>query len=453
MTEALFGTDGYRGTVNDLQETGINPSTFEQLAAVYTNLVTERTGEPPTIIVGSDTRVSSPALREAVCMGAASAGAEVWDLDVAPTPVIAWLAQEHSVNAIAITASHNPASDNGFKPFDVGGMKPGRETLEEIEKRYFEDKERFSGKGRIIPRPDLKEEYLKRTVEALGGNEVLAGHTVIIDGANGAVHELAPRLYKRLGAEVYKFACENDGTRINKGNGAAHLEGVIDFMDHNPSLTRADGFLGAFASDGDGDRVMGVDRLGRIVNGNHWMHQLAHKQIGIVGTIYTNSALRNAVEEMGVEFHVCDNGDSYVTARLQELTRERGSGYTRGGEFTGHLIDLHHLSSGDGLYMGAWLAIRAAQEDAGLADIRDMLNLWPEKMESLRVNGADAKALVAKCVVQDAISAARGRLDKRGSVIVRPSGTEPLVRVWAEAEDGELLPDIIKSISQALQAA
>ena len=453
MTEALFGTDGYRGLANDLTETGINPDTFGELAVVYTNLITEQTGQPPTIIVGSDTRISSSGLREAVCIGAASAGAEVWHIGVAPTPVIAWLAKKYHINAIAITASHNPGEDNGFKPFDVGGLKPARGTLEEIEKRYYDDMEHLSGSGRIIERTGLKEEYLKHTVEALGGDEVLAGRSVIIDGANGAAYDMAPRLYERLGARVIKFACTDDGRLINKGNGAAHLEGVREFISDNPSITQVDSFLGAFASDGDGDRVMGVDRLGRTIDGNYWLHQLAADQLGIVGTIYTNSALRHAVKKMGVEFHECDNGDSYVTAKLQELTKERGLGYTRGGEFTGHLIDTGHLPSGDGLYMGGLMAAILAGEGSGLTAIRDGLQLWPEKMVGLRVNGTDAKALVAKPAVQDAKKAAEAILGNKGRVIVRPSGTEPLVRIWAESKDGELLPDIIERLSQAVQAA
>jgi phosphoglucosamine mutase len=261
---------------------------------------------------------------------------------------------------------------------------------------------------------------------------------------------MAPRLYGALGATVVRFECHNDGARINLNCGAAHLEGVKNFLRINPDISQKPNFLGVFASDGDGDRVMGVDPLGRVINGNHWLQRLAIGQRGIVGTVYTNSALREAVERAGVEFHECPNGDSHVTAKIIELTKERGPGYTRGGEFTGHLIDIDHLSSGDGLYMGAWMAAQAVSEGITLADIYNGLVLWPEKMVNIHVDNAEEK--LADPLVKEAIQSIRDHLGQRGRIIVRPSGTEPLVRVWAESRDEN--PDTITSkISQILQAA
>jgi phosphoglucosamine mutase len=454
MSETLFGTDGYRGPVSNSAGTGINPGTFERLAYEYVRLIIEQNDESPIIIVGGDTRESGIALREAVTNGAAIAGAEVWCLGEAPTPVIARAAQEHWTHAIAVTASHNPGTDNGFKPFDIGGIKLKDGTLREIEKRYFSGNNQNSirSHGRYIrkARPELKDEYIKDVVAKIGDNQTLADHIVVIDGANGAVFDMAPRLYQALGATVVKFECNNDGKRINLNCGAAHLDGVRDFVKDNPDLSNQPNFLGVFASDGDGDRVMGVDRLGRVIDGNYWMRRLAIGQLGIVGTVYTNSALREAVERDGVEFFYCPNGDSHVTAKLLELSDQRGPGYTRGGEFTGHLIDLDHLSNGDGLYMGAWMAAQAVAEHITLADIHDELVLWPEKMVNIHVNRA--KERLENPSVKEAIQVEQEYLRTCGRLIVRASGTEPVVRIWAESRD-EDVDAITGRITQILQAA
>jgi phosphoglucosamine mutase len=195
---------------------------------------------------------------------------------------------------------------------------------------------------------------------------------------------------------------------------------------------------------------MGVDRLGRVIDGNYWMRRLAIGQLGIVGTVYTNSALREAVERDGVEFFYCPNGDSHVTAKLLELSDQRGPGYTRGGEFTGHLIDLDHLSNGDGLYMGAWMAAQAVAEHITLADIHDELVLWPEKMVNIHVDRA--KERLENPSVKEAIQVEQEYLRTCGRLIVRASGTEPVVRIWAESRD-EDVDAITGRITQILQAA
>ncbi len=452
MAETLFGTDGYRGQVDNLNRTGINPNTFERLAYEFVGLTTELNGESPIVIVGGDTRKSGEVLRNAVINGAAMAGAEVWSMGIAPTPVIAKAAQEHQTYAIAVTASHNPGSDNGFKPFDVGGVKLSNDILREIERSYFSRDEMYRLKkhrqSSIIARPDLKDEYINSTVTEIGGDQTLAGHTVVIDGANGAVFNMAPRLYEALGATVVRFECHNNGARINLNCGAGNLEGVKDFLELNPDIWKKTNFLGAFASDGDGDRVMGVDHLRRVIDGNYWLQRLAIGQRGIVGTVYTNSALREAVRRAGVEFHECPNGDSHVTAEIMKLTKECGPGYTRGGEFTGHLIDIDHLSSGDGLYMGAWMAVQAVSEGITLADIHDGLVLWSEKMVNIHVDNAEER--LADPLVTEAIQSINDKLGKLSRIVVRPSGTEPLVRIWAESRD-ENVDTITSDISKILQ--
>jgi phosphoglucosamine mutase len=281
-------------------------------------------------------------------------------------------------------------------------------------------------------------------VVKLGGKSALQNRLVVVDGANGAARELAPAIYRRLGAEVVEFACNPKGV-INKNCGAAHLEGLQNFLRERPELTGDARFLGAFANDGDADRVLGVDRSGRIVNGNHWMRHLAKEQDGIVGTTYTNSALREAVQADGVFFHECDNGDSQVTAKLQELD------LTRGGEFTGHLIDLNHIPSGDGLYMGAWLAVSLAGDHSTLSDVSDSISLWPESLRNVRVNGVDGRALAGSDIVQTAIIEESARYQGAVRIVLRPSGTEPLVRIWTEAKQQEIAEAVAGRLTRTVQ--
>lgn len=449
MTARLFGTDGFRGPYDPTKTTGhINSITFEGLAFAYASIIADRDGAQPTFVVGGDTRTSTPELLHAVCRGAAAAGAEIWNVGVAPTPMIAWIAKIHGINAIAITASHNPDSDNGFKPFEKGGVKPTREILDEIEARYWHDgsssKLLPQNVGRIVARPELAAAYLDGLINMLGNPNALQNKLIVLDGANGAVSTIAPNLYRRLGAEVVTISCDPEGT-INKNCGAAHLEGLRTFLAEHPELTGDPRFLGGFANDGDGDRVMGIDARGRVVNGNHWMRYLAKGQKGIVGTTYTNSALREAIEADGVTFHECDNGDSYVTAKLLEL------GLARGGEATGHLIDLSHIPSGDGIYMGGWLATTLADQKHTLSDAYDSLELWPELLKNVRVDGADGKTIARSDEIQKAIAEELERFPHAVRVILRPSGTEPLVRVWAEARQQDIVEAVVDRLSATVQ--
>jgi phosphoglucosamine mutase len=452
MGEPLFGTDGFRGQVDESHGTGINPETFNRLAYEFMGLVREQEDERPIVIVGSDTRLSSPILRQAAADGAALAGAEVWELDVAPTPTIAKMARETGAYAIAITASHNPWSDNGIKLFSLGGRKASKEIQTEVEKRYYASSgwtrlpasDKYSRRTRY----DLIDKYVDLVVDEIGPGS-LDGMSVIVDGAYGAVWNTAPKIYRKLGAAaVYEVACINDGANINNGYGAAHLEGVQAFIKENPKISRADKMIAAFVSDGDGDRVLAVTPEGLVIDGNHFMLRLAIGQVGIVGTIYTNFALRKAVEAMGVKFFECDNGDSCVTAKLRELTDLYGAGYTCGGEVTGHLIRTSWLDNGDGLYMGAWLASQVTQEGITLKDLYDELPLFPEKMVNVR--GDNVRSALDHDRFQEVLRAEQEALGEEGKIIVRRSGTEQLVRVHAQAKNAANVEAITRRLTEAL---
>lgn len=439
----LFGTDGARGVFEHSNVPGMaNSATYQGLAMAMVESIQERENETrPIVIVGGDTRDSSPELRSAAISGAVQAGADVWNVGVAPTPTIAWLAQKYNVAAISITASHNDAEYNGFKPFEIGGSKPDKPVLQDVERRFWENASgpRLSRRfGTVTRRNELAGFYLKHLVRKLGGPETLRGSLVALDGANGAAWNLAPRLFRRLGAEVVEFACDLKAP-INRDTGAAHLHGIRGFMASQPGLDlhNNDNFLGAFSFDGDADRVMGTTTEGDAVDGNYWLRFLAGApgQKGVVGTVYTNTAAREAVRSLGVDFHESDNGDSNVTAMLRSLTRQHGEGYNDGSEVSGHHVRLTHLPSGDGLYMAGLMAVHLAQEGITLSDVRRSMTLWPEKSINIPTGGADGKAVAALETVEVAKNSELERYDNQLRFVIRASGTEPLVRVWAEAPE------------------
>ncbi len=455
-----FGTDGMRGLYDPTgTESPINGQTAEDLGLAYASMVAEQTGTTPLIVIGGDTRPSTPELVQAATAGAVAAGAEVLDVGIAPTPVIAWIARSVGGHAIDVTASHNPAKDNGLKIFAADAIKPDRETLAEIEARLRQTESGtpqswLRSGGKASNRPELARDYVSHLVEKLGGKGALDGRLVVIDGAHGAARGIAPEIYERLGAEVVRYAC-NCGV-INDGCGAADLDGVQAFLACRPDLTNDPRFIGAFASDGDADRVMGVDRYGRIIDGNHWMQWLADDPSvdGIVGTEYTNSATRQAVAGMGVDFYQCDNGDSHVTDMLFDLTASQGSGYSRGGEFTGHMIDLAHLPSGDGIYMGAALAADLARNGSSLADTYDGLELWPERLQNIELDdNKDARAVRNDERVREALAVVEEKYQSMARVVLRASGTQSVVRVWAEARERVIMETVVTLLSQAVELA
>lgn len=452
----LFETDGFRGEYEASSRAGqINAPTYERLAHSSVEVLMERgqfDGEKPVFMIGRDTRSSGPELHGEAIQGLLDAGAEVWDMGVVPTPLIAWAAQKASAAAIAITASHNPDKYNGFKLFGRGGAKLERDGLDAVNKHYWDHLESALPMelGTLKNGRGFVEDYLAAVTSKLGGSEALAGKLIAVDGANGAGYDLAPRLYRALGADVITFACDPATGVINKDCGAAKLKGMERFLTENPDLLNDPRFIGGVAHDGDADRVLGYDRHFRIIDGNHWMHELAldGDQEGIVGTIYTNSALRQALKQTGIEFHQCDNGDSYVTEMLRQ------TGLTRGGEFTGHLIDLEHLSSGDGPYMAAWLVTKLVKQDMTFEDVADNLKVWPELMVNVELpTGTKGKPIVASDEVQAAIKDQKDKYGDSALIVLRPSGTEPVIRVWANAEDQTIVDDIVSNLAGTIHDA
>jgi phosphoglucosamine mutase len=455
-------TDGIRGVATDEPGIGkINPETFSGLtSALLAHPDTQ--GEGP-FVVGQDTRPSSESLKEGVVEGALLASAEqIYDLGVTPTPAIQKIAEKLEARAtVAVTASHNPYTDNGWKGM-IGIAKPNDRQIKQISDMYF-DRLREARQGPnvglidTISAPELKEWYRDTVVQAVStkyGEGVLDGKLFVYDGARGAARELMPQILRSLGARVITYACDEKG-QINDDSGAANLGGVQAFLSKHRRMTGSKHFVGALANDGDGDRVMGVAvrtpgnvTKEDVLNGNHFLWSMAQGERGIVGTLYTNGGLRFALQEAGIEFIECGNGDRYVTEALRQHR------LSRGGEFTGHLIDLDWLSSGDGLYSGAMYAADTVSRGMTFAERLDEVKLFPELMQGFVVSSvAKAKSYLDseiyklhRYVIEHELRESGGR------TVIRASGTEPLVRVWGEASDAELLVRTVGELKTHIQS-
>lgn len=443
----LGGTDGFRGVAtNESGPVLMNAETVAGLTGALIDYQHEA-GIDGLVVVAQDTRPSGDALRRAALAAVADRQVESLDAGVLPTPGAQKIAQNVGALAtVVITASHNPWTDNGWKGM-LGNRKLSAKQNAEISRLYCQQVE----SGLTIPldlsdktpneERDWREWYTSEVVSDITnefGDSPLDKRLFVIDGAFGASKAITPEVFRRLGARVREFSCD-DGL-INEGCGAAHLEGLKFFLKIHPEITDDPDFIGALANDGDADRVMGVgkDKHGNLVNidGNHFMEILAMNppQPGIVGTIYTNSGMVGRLKEKNVDFEYCQNGDSHVTSLLLDK-QANGESWRRGGEFTGHLIDTDWLDSGDGVRTAAWSAAYAAKANKTFGNIYDEMPLWPEVMQKISLPERISISIDELGVVQTAITKVRA---SGGRPVVRASGTEPLVRIWCEAPSDEI---------------
>ena len=419
MSRKLFGTDGVRGVAGGLLTA--------ELALGLARAATRKTGaKRPQVLIVRDTRESGEMLQAAVAAGVSAAGGDALLGGVLPTPAAPLLIGRYGFDlAVVLSASHNPFEDNGIKFFAGDGYKLSDENELAIERELEEAASTSTAApaiGRIRELRGAGEDYL-RELHSHFAELDLSGLDVLLDCANGATHHVAPEIFRRLGAKVTVIADQPDGRNINDGCGSTHVEqlGV---------RVREGGHGVGFAFDGDGDRVLAVDRMGTVVDGDELMalaalHLRERDRLnggGVVVTVMTNYGFHSAMERAGVEVAITQVGDRYV---LEEL-RERG--WVLGGEQSGHIIDLSFNRTGDGI-AGALLTLEAlAGRD--LAE-RDAMQKLPQRLVNIRVR--ERGALESATEVNEAVSAAGKALEGRGRVLVRPSGTEPLVRVMVEA--------------------
>ncbi|MBJ7329916.1 MAG: phosphoglucosamine mutase [Solirubrobacteraceae bacterium] len=419
MARKLFGTDGVRGVAGDLL-------TADLAVSLGRAATLQAAADHPRVLVIRDTRESGEMLEAALAAGAAGAGAEVLLGGVLPTPAAPLLLARYGFDlAAVISASHNPFQDNGIKFFAADGFKLSDETEIAIEARLDDAPSAPAGIGRIRALHGTQEDYL-RALHTRFADLDLSGRRVLLDCAHGATYRVAPEIFRRLGAHVEVIGDEPDGRNINDGCGSTHLDGLADAM-------RGGGHDIGFAFDGDGDRMLAVDRNGDIVDGDELialaaLHLRAADRLGggVAVTVMTNYGFHTAMREAGIEVAITQVGDRYV---LEEL---RARGWALGGEQSGHVIDMGFVPSGDGIAT-ALLTLEAL--GAGDLAERHAMDKLPQRLVNVRVGDRDAA--MASDRLGAAIAQEGSGLEGRGRVLVRASGTEQLVRVMVEAPTAE----------------
>ncbi len=424
----LFGTDGVRGLANG----DLGPELALSVAAAAARVLAEHdSSHRPVAVVGRDPRASGEMLQAAVAAGLASAGADVMQVGVLPTPAIAHLVGELNADlGVMISASHNPMPDNGIKLFAAGGQKLPDVIEDEIEDAVGATFSRPTGAGigRVYDISDALDRYLAHLAKALPNR--LEGLRVVVDCANGAAWAAAPQAYREAGAEVIATHALPDGENINDGCGSTHLDGLRAAV----LAEKAD--LG-IAHDGDADRCLAVDAAGQVVDGDQIMAvlALAMQEAGelvddtLVATVMSNLGLHLAMREHAVHLRTTAVGDRYV---LEEL---RQSNLSLGGEQSGHVVLPAHATTGDGLLTAMRLMARMAATARPLADLAGVMTRLPQVLVNVKV--ADKTAVTRSDSVSSAVAEVEAELGETGRVLLRPSGTEQLVRVMVEAPSHE----------------
>jgi phosphoglucosamine mutase len=420
----LFGTDGVRGLANG----ALKPELALALSASAARVLAahDRTHRP-VAVVGRDPRLSGEMLEGAVVAGLASAGADVLRVGVLPTPAVAYLVSILNADlGVMISASHNPMPDNGIKFFAAGGHKLPDGIEDEIEAGLDADVNRptGSGIGRVTDVADAVDRYLDHLLSATP--HPLAGIRVVVDCANGASFSAAPEVYRRAGAEVIAIHADPDGVNINDDCGSNHPDQLrAAVLEHKADL--------GIAHDGDADRCVAVDADGELVDGDQIMAVLALamaeagelKDDTLVATVMSNLGLHLAMRAHGVNVLTTAVGDRYV---LEEL---RTGGYALGGEQSGHVVLPAYATTGDGLLTALRLMARMASTGKPIAELAGVMQRLPQVLVNVRV--ADKAAVAVSSAVRDAVDAVEAELGEEGRVLLRPSGTEQLVRVMVEA--------------------
>jgi len=440
----LFGTDGVRGLANGLLTAELALQ-LAQAAAVVLGHDRNSNGSRPRAVVARDPRASGEFIAAAVEAGLSSSGIDVYDAGVLPTPAAAYLVADLEADfGVMISASHNPAPDNGIKFFARGGQKLPDDVEDAIEAQMHNEAVRPIGPdvGRIQRFSDAEDRYVVHLLSTLPHR--LEGLTVVLDCAHGAASGCSPQVFKDAGADVIVIGADPDGLNINDGVGSTHLgplkEAVLQYG--------AD--LG-IAHDGDADRCLAVDHEGSEVDGDQIMAILAValKKAGklnddvLVATVMSNLGLKIALRNAGISIRETAVGDRYVLENMRE------GGFNLGGEQSGHVIFSDHATTGDGLLTGLQLAAQVALTGTSLKDLAAVMTKLPQVL--INVKGVDRTKVNSNDVLAQAVKAAEAALGETGRVLLRPSGTEPVVRVMVEAADEETAQSIAEHLAQVVR--
>ena len=427
MTRKYFGTDGIRGTV------GVAPITpdFVMRLAHAVGRVLKRTEARPTVLIGKDTRISGYMLESALESGFNSAGVDVVLLGPVPTPAVAYLTRAQRASlGVVISASHNPFNDNGIKFFSAAGTKL-TDAWEMAVEAALEEPPVWADSaslGKTRRMDDAAGRYIEFCKSSCSHLFSLKGLKIVVDGAHGAAYHIAPDVFHELGAEVVKIGCSPDGLNINQGVGATHPEALV-------AAVKEHGADYGVALDGDADRLQMVDASGRLFNGDELLYLMVADRIardidvpGVVGTLMTNKAVELAFKAKGVAFVRAKVGDRYVLEALES------HGWALGGEGSGHLLMLDRHTTGDGLISALQVLHACVGSGKTMAQLLAEVTLFPQVLINVRLQpGQDWKSnsLLARETL-----AVEADLGDHGRVLIRASGTEPLLRVMVEARDG-----------------
>ena len=447
MTRKYFGTDGVRGKVGELP---ITPEFVMHLGyaagKVLAGSVSHTSGDPPAVLIGKDTRISGYMLESALQAGLSAAGVDIYLSGPLPTPAVAYLTRALRLQAgIVISASHNLFEDNGIKFFAASGDKLPDATEQQIERR-LEDPivtapSAALGKARRIN--DAAGRYIEFCKSTFPTDLDLRGLKIVVDCAHGASYHIAPHVLHELGADVVAVGNQPDGLNINRECGATQPQTVAQAVRDN------DADLG-IALDGDGDRLVMADQSGRVYDGDQLLFAIArHRQQtgtlkgGVVGTLMSNFGLERALEQREIAFQRAAVGDRYVLEKLHEL------GWQLGGENSGHIICLDKHTTGDGIVSALQVLNALVASDTSLDRLVSELVLYPQVLVNVRIQrGIDPGR---RPQVQAAMDSATVRLAERGRVLLRPSGTEPVIRVMVEGESETLVRELAESIAASIR--
>jgi phosphoglucosamine mutase len=444
MKRKYFGTDGVRGRV------GEPPITADFILKLGRAVgIVLAANDKRGVVIGKDTRISGYMFESALEAGLAAAGANVLLLGPMPTPAVAYLTRTlYACAGIVISASHNPYEDNGFKFFSADGEKLPDEVEEAIEAeldRPFEtvDSSRMGKAARVDDAAGRYIEFCKGTVPF---GTLFSGLRIVLDCANGSTYRVAPAVLRELGAKVHAIGSEPDGMNINAGCGSTQPETM------QSEVVRLGADLG-IALDGDGDRVVMADATGELVDGDELLYIIARARKadgrlagGVVGTVMTNYGLELALAEQGIPFLRTAVGDRHIHRALIE------NGWTLGGETSGHLLSLDRTSTGDGIVSALQVLEVMVRSGEGLRKLRQGMRKFPQTMINVPVSADAQQRLSNSAKISEAVRQVESELDGRGRVILRPSGTEPLIRVTLEGADPDLVELLANRLADTVRA-
>ncbi len=433
----LFGTDGVRGLANE----ELSPELAFNLGKAGAYVLTKMTNHAPKIIVGMDTRLSCDMLEAALCAGMCSVGAQVIAAGVLPTPAIAYLVRKYKLDAgVMISASHNPFFDNGIKFFNQDGYKLADKIELEIEdiiengldKLPKPTGEKIGFKTLCPEALSDYEEFLAKTVSGVS----CKGLKIALDCANGATYKSAPDVFNKLGAEVFVLNNNPDGVNINKDCGSTHIEGLQKYVVENKMDI-------GIAFDGDGDRCLLVDEKGCLVDGDQIMSICANylkgegrlKNNTLVATIMSNLGLFIMGEKYDINILKTAVGDRYVLEKMLE------EGHILGGEQSGHVIFLEHNTTGDGMLTALQVVSIMIKKNESLAELNSLMEVLPQVLVNAKVGNTKKALYMENETIKSEIERIEAELSKKGRVLIRPSGTEPVIRIMLEGQDRDYLKE------------